>query len=483
MTTTAPHAPALPGDALAGGADGTEALTALVALALAGLREGRARRGGPVPSGDPGVAARLVAEAVGDAPLPERGVGAAAALRALAQALAAGAADPADALCAAHLHCPPLAVAVAADLVASAVNPSLDSWDQGPAAVAVEDEVLRSLAGLVGFDPLRAAGTMTTGGSASNLMALLLAREHIAAGGSLRVVCSELAHFSVARAAAVLGLGDAVVAVPVDSQRRLRGDAVRAAIVAGTGPAAVVATAGTTDFGSIDALGEVARAAREAGAWLHVDAAYGGGALLSRRLAPLLDGIELADSVGLDLHKLGWQPIAAGVLLVAEQQALAPLERRVAYLNAADDEDAGYPSLLGRSLRTTRRVDALKLAVTFRALGRRGLGDLVDRCHDLARHAAASIGADPRFALEAEPILTSVVFRYVAGGAGDAVNARARRRLLREGTAVVGRTEVPGPIGHRVRLKLTLLNPHATTADVDALLEAVADAGAREARS
>ena len=186
------------------------------------------------------------------------------------------------------------------------------------------------------------------------------------------------------------------------------------------------------------------------------------------------DGLAQADSIGMDLHKLGWQPVAAGVLLVRDRALLAPLQRRVAYLNAADDEAAGYPSMLGRSLRTTRRADALKLAVSLRALGRDGLGALVDACHDLARHAAATIAAHPRLELDAEPVLTSVVFGYRAG---DDVNAALRRRLLREGRAVVGRTEDAG----RVRLKLTLLNPHARPADVDALLAAIVDAGDREA--
>jgi L-2,4-diaminobutyrate decarboxylase len=156
------------------------------------------------------------------------------------------------------------------------------------------------------------------------------------------------------------------------------------------------------------------------------------------------------------------------VFLTRAASALDPLARRVAYLNPADDEDAGYPSLLGHSLRTTRRVDAFKIAVTFRALGRDGLGRLVDACHDLARHAAARVVAHPDLELAAGPVLTTVVFRHRGG---DAVNAGLRRRLLERGTAVVGRTELDGAVW----LKLTLLNPYATTADVDALLGAVTE--------
>lgn len=450
-----------------------EALADLLGVTLDALRDGARHRAGPLPAGGPEAVARAIARAAGGALLPAEGVGAERALAALVRAFAAGSADPCDPFCAAHLHCPPLAVAVAADLAAAVLNASLDSWDQGPAAIAVEDEVLATLAGLAGLDPSCATGAMTSGATASNLTALHLAREHAAARVS--IFCSELAHFSVARAAGILGIGeDAVTRVAVDGERRMCARELDAALAACDRPAVVVATAGTTDFGSIDPLRAIARVACRHGAWLHVDAAYGGGALLSRRLAGLLDGLAQADSIGLDLHKLGWQPVAAGVLLVRDRGLLAPLQQRVAYLNAADDEAAGYPSMLGRSLRTTRRADALKLAVSLRALGRDGLGALVDACHDLARHAAATIAAHPRLELDAEPALTSVVFGHRAG---DAVNAALRRRLLCEGRAVVGRTEAAG----RVRLKLTLLNPHARPADVDALLAVVVDAGDREA--
>jgi L-2,4-diaminobutyrate decarboxylase len=165
--------------------------------------------------------------------------------------------------------------------------------------------------------------------------------------------------------------------------------------------------------------------------------------------------------VALDLHKLGWQPIAAGVFLARDPAGLDPLAQRAAYLNPADDEEAGYPSLLGNSIRTTRRFDAFKVLVTLRTLGRSGLGALVDACHDLAVHAATRLEASPAWELAAPPVLTSVVFR-VRG----ADNAAIRRRLLESGRAVVGRTDLHG----EVWLKLTLLNPDATPADVDALL-------------
>ena len=473
--------------ALAGGVAGAAALQPLLATVLDALRAGAERRGGPLPEGGPeAVAAGLAALLAPSAMLPDHGDP--SALRLLTEALAATAADPADPACAAHLHVPPLAVAAAADLAAAAVNPSLDSWDQAPGSTSVEFAVLRALAELVGYArPETTAGVFTTGGTESNLTALLLARDaapHEAfTTGRLTVHCSAGAHFSIARSASVLGLGpDAVLPVETSADGRLDPRvldwALADARAEGRTPMCVVATAGTTDLGAIDPLRTVAAVARRHGVRLHVDAAYGGGALFSRRLAPLLDGLGLADTIGLDLHKLGWQPIAAGVLLARDATIFAPLEQRAAYLNPLDDEDAGYTSLLGRSLRTTRRPDAFKVAVTLRALGRDGLGALVDRCHDLARYAAGRIAAEPRLELTAEPVLTTVLFRYrPTSGEPDAVNAALRRRLLAEGRAVIGRTELADGT---VRLKLTLLNPNTTQSDIDRLLGLVLAAGAEE---
>ncbi|MQA15813.1 MAG: aspartate aminotransferase family protein [Pseudonocardiaceae bacterium] len=486
---------------LAGGTTGAAHLRPLIDEVLDALARGAIDRDGPLPGASHEGVAAAVRAACGQQFLPDDGVGAPTALRELTRAFAAGAADPADPACAAHLHCPPLAVAVAADLVAATLNPSMDSWDQAPAGTALEPEVIAALSDLVGY-PGRADGVITSGGTESNLMGLLLARDHAVRtkrgldpartgllpddAGRLRVLCSSAAHFSVARGAGLLGLGeDSVVAVPAGPDHRMDVAALHRELAAqraaGGLPVAIVATAGTTDAGAIDPLPEIADAAAEHGAWLHVDAAYGGGALFSQRLAPLLTGIARADSVALDLHKLGWQPVPAGVFLARAAELFAPLERSVAYLNADDDQQAGYPSLLNRSLRTTRRPDVFKIAVTLRALGRSGLGALVDRCHELAHHAAARVAATPRLELFTDPVLSTVVFRYVPASQRydpDAINAELRRVLLAEGRAVIGRTEAAGAI----RLKLTLLNPHATEADIDALLDGVVSAGDKEVR-
>jgi L-2,4-diaminobutyrate decarboxylase len=490
---------------LAGSRDGLARLPRMLATATESALEAR-RLDGPLPAGSTSDVLHALARALGPAELPPNGIGADAALRCLSQLWIEYGLDLAHPRAAAHLQPPPLAVAVVADALASISNASLDTYDSGPAGIAVERWLIRALANLAGLGP-RADGVLTPGGSLSNLLGLLLARDasahrhHVDARmrgvAALRgptVLCSELAHFSVHRACAALGLGEAAVrAVPVDERRRMRPRALAQILSsldrAQHTPLAIVATAGTTDFGSIDPLVEIATIAAQHEVWLHVDAAYGFGALFSERLSPKLAGIELADSITLDLHKLGWQPAAASVLLLGDRAHFGALEREVAYLNPSDDSAAGLDGLLGRSLQTTRRADALKIVATLLAHGRSGLGEMVELCHDLARYAAERIAREPELELVWAAELTTVLFRYRCPhdeARDDEVNGALRRRLLERGVALIGRTavrlEAAEDAAPRVCLKLTLLNPSATPGDIDDLIRAVLRAGREAAR-
>ncbi|MDQ0683119.1 L-2,4-diaminobutyrate decarboxylase [Streptomyces achromogenes] len=481
---------------LASGPEGSDALRPLLATVLDALDAGARSRGGPLPAGGPHTVAAHVREALGD-PLPEHGDP--DALHTLVRTLAAGAADPAHPLCAAHLHCPPLAVATAADLAVSALNPSLDSWDQAPAASELETLLTQALAAEIYGHPNPAPPTgptpapkgptptlndltapttrrrpatvptppadalVTTGGTEANHLALLLARE--THGPALRLVCGANAHHSLPRAAWLLGLPEPVI-LPTPTGV-LDPATLHHTLTTRPGPHLVAATAGTTDAGLIDPLPALAALCHTHGARLHIDAAYGGGLLFSDRRRSLLTGLEAAHTVTLDLHKLGWQPVAAGLLAVRDPHDLTALHHHADYLNADDDTEAGLPDLLGRSLRTTRRPDALKIAVTLKTLGRSGLGALVDRVCDHARQLADLITAHPGLELHAPPTLSTVLFR--PAHATDNAVADIRRRLLIHGHAVLGRARLDG----RLWLKTTLLNPHTRPADLTALLRLV----------
>jgi len=459
---------------LAGGHNGPPALGELVRVALDAMAAGHALRGGPAPRGGPaGVAANYAALG----PLfTDDGVGAVAALRELTTAFVAGSVDPGQPWCAAHLHGPPLAVAAVADVVTAALNPSMDSWDQAPIASDLERALTAELARLCFPAAPNPDALITSGGTESNLLGLLLARERL---GAYTPVCGANAHHSIARAAWLLGLPRPVVVACADE--RLRPDALDAALAALDGPALVVATAGTTDAGAIDPLPEIAEIARRRRVLLHVDAAYGGPLLFSAALAPLLAGLDRADTVTVDLHKLGWQPIPAGILISADAETLAPLGISADYLNAADDLEAGMPDLLGRSLRTSRRADAFRIAVGLRALGRRGIAELIERCHATAAEVAAAVDAHPALRLWRRPTLSTVLLRpteadRLGGAAGDELVAALRRQLLDEGRAVLGRAGIREAAGtNSLWLKLTLLNPTSTSADYLPLLDLIAD--------
>ncbi|MFC3576270.1 pyridoxal phosphate-dependent decarboxylase family protein [Streptomyces yaanensis] len=440
---------------LASGPEGPRALRPLLETVLDALDKGTQARGGPLPAGGPQAVAARVRHTTGDV-LPQEGDP--DALRTLVHTLAEGAADPADPLCAAHLHCPPLAVATAADLAASALNPSLDSWDQAPAASALETLVTQALARETGA----ADALVTTGGTESNQLALLLARETL---GSVQLLCGANAHHSLTRAAWLLGLPQPhILPTPTGT---LDPATLDEALTDLPGPLLVAATAGTTDAGLIDPLPTIADLCATHGARLHIDAAYGGGLLFSDRHRNRLTGLDRAHTVTLDLHKLGWQPIAAGLLTLHDPGDLHTLQHRADYLNADDDTEAGLPDLLGRSLRTTRRPDILKIAVTLKTLGRTGLGTLIDHVCARAHEFADLIQAHPAFELYEPPTISTVLFRPAE--ASDDTVAAVRRTLLNDGRAVLGRAHLDG----RLWLKATLLNPHTRPGDLAALLNLV----------
>ncbi|MFD6716802.1 pyridoxal-dependent decarboxylase [Micromonospora sp. TSRI0369] len=402
----------------------------------------------------------------------------------------------------AHLNCPVVIPALLGEAVLSAVNSSLDTWDQSAGATLMERRLIEWTAGRIGLGPT-ADGVFTSGGTQSNLQAMLLAREEAyrrAVGGAatrpdrpqvlsrLRVITSAAGHFSVQKAAKLLGLAaDAVLTVPTDATRRMRADELARTIDRchrdGEVVMAVVATAGTTDFGSIDPLPEIADICADAGVWMHVDAAYGCGLLVSPTRRHLLDGIERATSVTVDYHKSFFQPVSSSALLVRDGRALRHATWHADYLNPARAVEQGIPNQVDKSIQTTRRFDACKLWLTLRIMGPDAVGTLFDQVVDLAGQAWRRLDADPRFEVAAPSQLSTVVFRYrppgLAPDLADEANLHAREALAASGAALVAGTKVDG--AHH--LKLTLLNPETTVDDIAHVLDLIADHAAWYART
>ncbi|GGT27528.1 aminotransferase class V-fold PLP-dependent enzyme [Streptomyces atratus] len=451
----------MPTPPLAGSTTGPAALRPLIDTVLTALHDGAHRRDGPLPAGGPDAVTPRMRTATHPV-IPDHGTGPHDALRTLVSALAEGAADPADPLCAAHLHTPPLALAAAADLAACALNPSMDSWDQAPAASALEADITAALATEIYPHQPSPDALVTTGGTEANQLALLLARER---NGPVQTICAANAHHSITRAAWLLGLPAPLVIPAPTGVMDLA--ALDEALTELHRPLLVTATAGTTDTGQIDPLADIADLCTTHGAELHIDAAYGGPLLFSPTHRGKVHGLDRAHSVTLDLHKLGWQPASAGILATPDRTHLDALHHRASYLSADDDTEAGLPDLLGRSLRTTRRPDALKIAVTLKALGRTGLADLIDHTVATAHHLADLIAKTPTLDLYDRPTISTVLFRPT--DADDNTVATIRRTLLIRGHAVLGRAHT----NNRLWLKATLLNPHTTPDDLNTLLDLV----------
>ncbi|MFE0382014.1 pyridoxal phosphate-dependent decarboxylase family protein [Streptomyces inhibens] len=409
----------------------------------------------------------------------------------------------------AHLNCPVVIPALVGEAVLSAVNSSLDTWDQSAGGTLIERRLIDWTARRIGLGGL-ADGIFTSGGSQSNLQAMLLARDEacrreltrdgispkfsalLEQGGPpsgarltdilprLRILTSECSHFSIRKSATLLGMGaEAVITVPSDGNKRMRTDELAAELARcqrdGLIPMAVVATAGTTDFGSIDPLPEIAGLCAGYGAWMHVDAAYGCGLLVSRR-RELLSGIERADSVTVDYHKSFFQPVSSSAILVRDRSTLRHVTYHADYLNPRRMAEKRIPNQVDKSIQTTRRFDALKLWLTLRIMGAPAVGELFDEVIDRAADAWKLLHDDPRFDVVVEPQLSTLVFRYVPGAdrdpeLSDRVNLHARDALFASGDAIVAGTVVDG----RHYLKFTLLNPETTLEDIATVLDLIAE--------
>ncbi|MEC0297205.1 pyridoxal phosphate-dependent decarboxylase family protein [Peribacillus frigoritolerans] len=395
--------------------------------------------------------------------------------------------------CIGHLHCPTLIPAVAAEMVIGTLNQSMDSWDQSSAATFVEERLIDWLCSQVGL-PEQADGIFTSGGTQSNYMGLLLARDAYCKkfwgvdvqqhglpveANKLRILCSEAAHFTVRKSAAQLGLGEqAVITVKTDANHRLSIDELNHQMLLlekqGLLPFAIVATCGTTDFGSIDPLHELSDAARKNGIWLHVDAAYGGAMILSKDYKDLISGIERADSITVDFHKLFYQPISCGAFLVSDSNSFQYIQHHADYLNPQEDEAEGMVHLVNKSVQTTRRFDALKLWMSLKVVGLETFAEMIDYTCHLAREVAVKIDKEEGFTvLNKAPELNAVVFRYNPEGESeqlvDLLNKQIQQELLKSGRAFLAKTRFEG----QVYLKMTLLNPMTRIEHIEDILDEI----------
>lgn len=385
----------------------------------------------------------------------------------------------------AHLHSPPLMESITSELILSTFNQSMDSWDQAPVATEIELEVVKKLCELYNMGN-NSDGIFTSGGTQSNLMGITLARDWFCTTklnhdvkllglpkeyNKLRIYTSSISHFSVEKSAHLLGLGyNAVVKVDVDENQKMDPEILRAQIVNdiedGFMPMAVVATIGTTDYGSIDPLVELSEICSDFGLWLHGDAAYGSGLILSTKYSHRIDGIELCDSLTVDFHKMFLLPISCGAFLIKEEKNFEVLKLHADYLNREEDEEDGYTNLVGKSMQTTRRFDALKVWMIFQSQGLNNLSSIISKSVNNANFVYNVLQDDVEFTVAVKPAISSVVFRL---NSDDETNKRVRRDLIHDHGIVIGQTV----LDEKTYLKLTLLNPLLREEDLTKLLDLI----------
>jgi aromatic-L-amino-acid decarboxylase len=423
----------------------------------------------------------------------------------------------------------PLPMSIAGEVLAQWANQGIDVWGCGPVGAFVEEEVVRWLGDLMGYSRAETAaqpesfGVLTSGGTMANLMALLVMREvhlprrleaqavglpptaaldpaALEAAGRLpypppprgsalegwRVYTSDQTHFSIAKSLDVLGFPEeTLVLVEGDERFRLRGVAVEERIAAdlarGRRPLAISAVAGSTNTGSVDATGELAKVAARHGLWLHVDAAYGGAALLSRRDAPRVPDLARADSLTIDPHKWFFQAYDIGALLVRRRSDLEQtFHRRPEYYRTVHHEEDPL-NWYELALEGTRRWRALKLWLSWKHVGSAGFGRLVEANVDLAAYLADRVAEVDDFEAipPGRPDLSIACFRHLPGGAArareiedahpgalDRYTDRLATLLQHSGEGWLSTTVLRG----RTYLRAGIVNFLSSPAAVDAIL-------------
>jgi L-2,4-diaminobutyrate decarboxylase len=377
----------------------------------------------------------------------------------------------------AHQVAAPDFPAALADLVHGAANQPMSIYEMGAAANALEAAVIEWMVEQVGLGP-DAGGVLTHGGSLANLTALLAARAAAApdawrdgVGGDLAVLAPPSAHYSVARSVAMLGLGErAVVPLEVDALERILPERLDAAVERarseGRRPMALVAAACATSTGLHDDLDAIGRFCRERYLWFHVDAAHGASALLAPAHRDRLRGIEQADSVIWDAHKmLRTSSVCAAVLVRDARKLDAAFQQKAAYLIYEDAETAG-PDLLGRQVECTKAPLGVRVFLNLAWRGERGMGDYVASQYDKTLRFWEQIESRDGFECLCRPESNILCFRY---GTDAELQVALRERLLEEGRFHLSSTEVDD----RRWLRMSVMAPATDDATIDALLDAI----------
>lgn len=371
--------------------------------------------------------------------------------------------------------------ALLGDWIASLSNANMHTYQMSPVATLMELALIKGLNQLVGFD--QGDGVIVSGGSQANIIAMLLARHqtcpHIKTDGiqeTLVAFTSDQAHYSLQKAAHVLGIGTKqLIAIESNEQGQIKPEALEQAIQAsiqqGHKPFFISLTAGTTVLGAYDDVKACSDIAKKYGLWLHIDGAWGAPVLFSQKHKHLLAHSELADSFTWDAHKLMNVPITAGFILVKQ----AGLLEQTCSGGGSDylfhsDENAPY-NLGQRSIQCGRRADALKVWLSWQATGTDGFAEKINYLQQLKQSCCELIQQHSRFQLLAPATYLNVLFRYAPEQTLDEQQLRQltiqiSKHMVQQGSAYVDYAQHAG----KTALRLILANDQTTPDDLQRLL-------------
>ena len=380
------------------------------------------------------------------------------------------------------------------EVLASGLNPNVGGWVLSPAATEVEERLIAWMTEVFGL-PSEAGGQIVQGGALANLTALKVARDRalpdsrlngLREAGPIAFYSTAEAHFTIDRAADLLGLGEgAVHKIPIDRENRMIVSELERQleldIASGIRPAAIVANAGTTGTGAIDPLREIGALARRHDCWLHVDAAYGGAAALSDELRPLLAGIESADSITFDAHKWMYVPLTCAFVLFRDRAAAArSFSAHAAYVQQ-DKEHADRGRDIGfEGLQLSRNFAALRAWVSLLAHGRAAYARRIEHDVKLTNWLASRVEEAAELELMCPPSLSICCFRFRPDGVTDEdyldrLNTHLMTELQIDGTVFPSNASVQG----RAAIRTCIVSYRTEAVHLEHLLASTLSMGAR----
>jgi aromatic-L-amino-acid/L-tryptophan decarboxylase len=379
-----------------------------------------------------------------------------------------------------YVQSPGTPLAAFADLLASTLNANLTVWRSAPAPVELERLTIDWIRQILGFNG-EAGGLFVSGGSMANLTAIAAARQaKDYSSGRLRVYASRETHFSIAKAAALLGIGrENVRFVDVDERFKIRTDDLVAKIIAdleaGYIPFCVVGNAGTVNTGAIDPLAEIREIANRFKLWMHVDGSYGAFAVLVKSARKFFTGMEQADSIALDPHKWLYLPVDVGcVIYRAPEIARAAFAHEAEYTRVIGEEADEAFAFWDYGPELSRRFRALKVWMLLKGVGLSSLGEAIESNLACARHLESMVKTSDDFEMVAPVELSIFCFRHVplhlrseSPQAMDDFNERLLIALQRDGSSYLSNTT----LGGRFALRGCVLNYRTTLRDMEILLD------------